>query len=1031
MKRLFWLGILLVATEVFAEKPVILWSSSPVSPGETALLFGDGFGEKPTVTLTCGGQTETVTPQSVSPNAVTFVVPQGFPKGWISGEVKNGENAASFTLNHPKCWWIQGDQGRTASSVDGEFFCVGECLDSMAKNCSLVFLREGKEVLSFPHFLSNACLAYVFWSIEIPTGEYTVVLRNDDSKEVFPLGKIQVVPKKSFWKEDVFDVTAFGAVANDGIDDTPAILAAVEKLTENDGGVLFFPCGRFQMTETIALPPYSVVRGACGEDNSFQEERNEPQTEIYWPDTYEPPEALIRGTHAFGVEDIFLTCGFHQDGIVSAPADAPEAGNIRIHRVTLRMLYSQYVNDSNDERSRRLNNLHYTRALRLAGENVQVTDSDIYCAAGGVFELNCTYSRFQRNALSCGNIVGWNGFQGQNLLFLWNRFGGANCTSFYGRPDGSENIYWRNNTHENTFDGNNRETITGDGRVHAYKGLIENITPRSFTLITDGKPMVWPRFPVEVWQRGAVQIVGGKGVGQFRRIQKIDGNQIVLERPWDILPDANSVINIGSFRRHFVYTENLSYDSTVSLQFYGSMLESLFFENHACRTGGWNADAMTGETGWFNQFFNNTHTCGNSYRGPRNEVPPTDAQLGLLAYGDGNGKQKYPLIRGCVVRNNELLSNAKIHLMGGVEDCVLEGNAVSNSDQGIVISGQAKNIVLRNNTFCKVRRPYVCSRDSVVLDEAEAWESARDAVIWELNLPPEETAELDRWAMLRYVSEKYRGKRLTAECVANLTGMVVRTVNWTSLEPLMKHGQAGKAGLYLSVSSNCSVAGKWTAEVRPEDFPVEGWKFTYPEATLEPGKEFSQNLMVEKPEGKARFVAIPVTFTLSGDGWTLSWLQKLENPWENMPLESWQVSPTPFLGPNGTMTKMGYVPYEKLPPSPTLVPAILERGMFQFTPFFKPQDDGKLLYAVTKIVAKRPIRVRFQYDACGLLYVNGKLLGTAQNRGSWGFITLREGENRVEWLLLPNRRHTNGIPLPRITWAENVLPGELEENHEL
>jgi len=91
----------------------------------------------------------------------------------------------------------------------------------------------------------------------------------------------------------------------DGIDDTPAIRAAVAKLKANGGGTLFFPRGRFQMTETIELPPNSVLKG-MGADHS----------QIYWPDTFEPLDALVRGTHSFEVSDIFLTCGNHKDGIV-------------------------------------------------------------------------------------------------------------------------------------------------------------------------------------------------------------------------------------------------------------------------------------------------------------------------------------------------------------------------------------------------------------------------------------------------------------------------------------------------------------------------------------------------------------------------------------------------------------------------------------------------------------------------------------------------------------------------------------------
>ena len=73
-------------------------------------------------------------------------------------------------------------------------------------------------------------------------------------------------------------------------------------------------------------------------------------------------------------------------------------------------------------------------------------------------------------------------------------------------------------------------------------------------------------------KRGAVQIAGGKGAGQIRRIKSIDGAKVELESAWDISPNETSVMNISSFRRRFIYTENRAYDSTVALQLYGSMI---------------------------------------------------------------------------------------------------------------------------------------------------------------------------------------------------------------------------------------------------------------------------------------------------------------------------------------------------------------------------------------------------------------------------------------------------------------------------
>ena len=51
----------------------------------------------------------------------------------------------------------------------------------------------------------------------------------------------------SFAEERVFDITTFGATANDDSDDTLAILKALDAAKEASGGVVFVPSGSLIM----------------------------------------------------------------------------------------------------------------------------------------------------------------------------------------------------------------------------------------------------------------------------------------------------------------------------------------------------------------------------------------------------------------------------------------------------------------------------------------------------------------------------------------------------------------------------------------------------------------------------------------------------------------------------------------------------------------------------------------------------------------------------------------------------------------
>jgi hypothetical protein len=837
----------------------------------------------------------------------------------------------------------------------------------------------------------------------------------------------------------VFNVVDFGAIPNDGIDNTPAILAAVAKLKANGGGTLLFPAGRFQMTGTIELPPHSILRGLGAE-----------RSQIYWPDTYEPAEALVRGTHSFEVSDIFLTCGNHHDGIVGNWPEPPKTltpqeradyhcGNITIRNVTLRMLYSQYINDNLDELKRRLPLLHQCRALRFGGENVNVTGNDIYCAAGGVFEVRAFWSTISDNRLCRGNIIGWNGFSGQRLIFADNHLGGANCTSFYGLPEGSEDIYWGGNYHENNFDGNNRETLTGDGRIHAYMDTVDNITPTSFTLIG---PPNW-RGGVEAWAKGAVQIAGGKGVGQIRRIKSIDGTKIELESAWDIVPDRDSVLSIATFRRRFIYTENTACDSSVALQLYGSMIEGIVANNQTARTGGYNGDAMSGESNWFNQFLNNTIETGNAYRGPRNEVPATDAQLGLLAFGDGIGKHRYPLVRSCVVRGNCLKHNARLNVQGWVVDSVLEKNQVEDAAVGATISETASNIVLSKNSFQAVGKPYEFNPQSVVIRPGEelaaalsgtaallGWQTPKDMPpTWRAILTNPELADataeqadaLREKAVLALIQTN-AGKPVTDKVVETLLGVKVLTPNWQATYPTVRDGKAGEAALLLRVASS-RVRAHLKLVARHEDLPADGWSFAIPDCDLEPGKLADMHATLTKPAGKAHMLRIGLQGELTGAGWKLAFSTTINDPWDVITLDQFKVS-RPLPNPLRNQSGMGYIKYEQIP-KPTgdqLSDAPMESGRMNFASFYTDAADaGKIVYAVKTLTAKAPVQAKFEFSSNCLLFVNGAIVGTTLGRGQWGFANLQPGENKVELIILPAKRDGWHCGLPRIAWVDKAM----------
>jgi len=65
------------------------------------------------------------------------------------------------------------------------------------------------------------------------------------------------------------NILDFGAVGDGVTDDTAAIQAAVDSMTE--GGILYFPTGKFRLTDEITIPPVGalILQGSGGNDATF------------------------------------------------------------------------------------------------------------------------------------------------------------------------------------------------------------------------------------------------------------------------------------------------------------------------------------------------------------------------------------------------------------------------------------------------------------------------------------------------------------------------------------------------------------------------------------------------------------------------------------------------------------------------------------------------------------------------------------------------------------------------------------------
>lgn len=711
-------------------EPVVWWASDPVQPGEAVLLFGSNFGANPRVELkrlTDGKvmslpttsqpklQTLKLKPKNPKPlqptdHSLKFVLPADVPMGIFAVQVVNDGGASNvILLNRPDVWWLQGDDGTTASP-GGWVRAFGKCLAFKGMKAKVLMKdRRGKAIDMVLSQADDYSVTAVVPKT-IAEGDYEVLLHNG-------FGGVQgwsephriTVRRPVRWKDTCFNVMDFGADPTGTKDSTLAIQAALAKAKTNGGGIVFFPRGRYMVTETLTLPRFVVLKGESRELSClfWRPGRDE------FPTT-EPLPALIQGTNSFGIEDLSIYAHYHKHVIVGDFGDKPDAGNIFLRRVLVRAnLFMGHP--KHDEVQRRfVQSTSYgggatVDTVRLGGRNVQITDCDFY-GSGRAFILGFAEGAYiARNTFYNGRWGWYDIYNSDGVIFENNQIIGADLMSTGGglscwqqAPMRQQNIYFGHNTFK-LMHGWDREAMTSDGGGGAYFGKVQSVDGKALTLAQD------PNWHDRHWIGAGVYILDGKGAGQYRQIVRHEGRKVELDRPFDIPPDETSQISITPLQRNYILVGNEFYDCTIAIQFYGISINHIVANNKCARAGGFHnfghLYAGGHQPSWFIQFLDNEILEGNGVVGPFNEFPPRDSHLATTS-----SVASPPLARCAVHRRNRLRNNARIEVSGGCEDVIVEGNIVENADIGIVIGGAERGVLLRGNRFNKVKKPIVDQR---------------------------------------------------------------------------------------------------------------------------------------------------------------------------------------------------------------------------------------------------------------------------------------------------------------------------------
>lgn len=670
--------------------PRVVWWSDPVKPGESVELYGADFRQ---AKVEVDGVQVPVAKTTES--GLWFTFPENSQKRVADVKVSGPDGTCSaFTLNNPSVAWLQGEEGCTCVFPGDKLRLFGSCLKIATPRVTLA--GRALKLVQEDEWSLAALVPRDF-----PLGRHEVKISNGESGLV-SAGTIKVVAKAKTWKDDVFDVTAYGARPSDHGDDTAAFRAALAAAEKNGGGVVFVPAGRFQLRGEIRIPEHVLFKGAG---------RN--LTSVYWPDCDYPPEALIRAKSDFGIEDIFFHCGFCDSIlVVDYERDAfrrdlfykPDivCENVAIRRCVFRAVVDQYCTMDAAIRARRSvyneSRGWYVRGVR----NCIIEDNELaFTRPGMPFIVAGEGVRMSRNRFAGG---GWTCFNGNGFVFEDNE------SDNVGQSVGciAHGMFIGRNRLRMRWDGD-RELVTHDGRLCAFMGTPngrwEGVPTRG--ALNGSELEVYPECThpwfkgTNLWIGADLSVMTGRGVGQTRTIKDIVyPNRIVFDRPFDVVPTADSRYAVTYQRSRLFYVDNDLSDATIGIQLYGGVSDSYVVRNRTRRCGGLTAFGMTYYgylPVWRVQFLENVIECGNQTRRPDPDhfhLLPGDAWLGTWSRPQDVERR---LTRATVMRRNILEGGAR--LISYSVDGTIEGNVVRNGPAG-VLYGLAQDTVLeRNNRF--------------------------------------------------------------------------------------------------------------------------------------------------------------------------------------------------------------------------------------------------------------------------------------------------------------------------------------------
>jgi len=759
---------LLIAVLPATAAPTVFWVSEPVQPGEVVLLYGGGLGEVREVTVrrladeapgvpppqSIASEAEAVRVPTLQPSdsSLKFMLPAGMSTGVFAVAFGGGPRL----INVPKVEWCQPT--RLLPGLNENEAAPGATVQIIGRNCLLdeslhekvkVALRgQDGRILWLKVVRAEKYAIVAELPADLSIGEYQVWVHNGSGGPAgWGSGTSLTIKRPTAWPVDVFNIKDFGAQGNDVTDDSEAFRRALAAAEQNGGGTVYCPAGMYRLTGWFRLPKRVVLRGE-GTDITW----------LKWPQT-KPQSvadfipAVLYGAGEYGLENLSLMVrnarivlrdlSFDSllHALYNAPAPIPEMGqfmrpmgetrdiflrHVRIHYLPNAGRPSHSPESDPQWQFNRwgiINSANDALTVAMGGvRNLEVSDCEF---VGSQRFLDFHNARLVESHFSNQMGVSWTDLGGQYVVFAGNRLIGASSWRAITLP--LRYLYCAHNFSVNIERGE-REALTFDlthagakgllgrpGRspVEAWQGKVASATATAVQLLEAD-------LPPEAYQGFEMHIVSGTGAGQYRTVASNTAGTVTIAPPWDVLPDATSVVLIHRLMGHCILYQNSAEDASVLFQIWGDLYDVILDSNTVKRSQG-----MWGLAGWFVQWLNNQLDVAVTYHsriGPAGNTPEGNAEYGYIGFTiEGRITTlgiPFAYVRGCVVRGNRLAYGHRVLIMRGyysaerkqvnfvtARDVVIDHNTIDHTPVGIELDANTEGAVIANNVFTDVKEP--------------------------------------------------------------------------------------------------------------------------------------------------------------------------------------------------------------------------------------------------------------------------------------------------------------------------------------